>query len=201
MEGCCSLGASDQADERRRSRSFCPRTTASSHLPQLLESVRAQEHPHVRLSVRDDGSSDGTVGLLEQLVEGQVARPALCWRQPGCCPELHDPFESGQRLYRLRRLMQERLSPHEPVDGDEQNIARHCLPFCTTGTRSSQAAPTTTSPALHNLSAKQASAPTAGADQRFSHLDPYRTEPRYSFTTSSGSPTARTFPRSNKIAR
>jgi glycosyltransferase involved in cell wall biosynthesis len=43
----------------------------AQYLPQLLESVRAQEHPHVRLSVRDDGSSDGTVGLLEQLLKGR----------------------------------------------------------------------------------------------------------------------------------
>jgi glycosyltransferase involved in cell wall biosynthesis len=41
------------------------------HLPQLLASVRAQEHPDVRLSVRDDGSSDGTVRLLEQLMSGR----------------------------------------------------------------------------------------------------------------------------------
>ncbi len=41
------------------------------HLLQQLESVRAQEHPHVRLSVRDDGSSDGTVRLLEQLISAR----------------------------------------------------------------------------------------------------------------------------------
>jgi glycosyltransferase involved in cell wall biosynthesis len=41
------------------------------YLTQLLDSVRAQEHSHVRLSVRDDGSSDGTVRLLEQLLRGK----------------------------------------------------------------------------------------------------------------------------------
>lgn len=41
------------------------------YLPQLLDSVRAQEHPHVRMSVRDDGSSDGTVRLLEQLISAK----------------------------------------------------------------------------------------------------------------------------------
>jgi glycosyltransferase involved in cell wall biosynthesis len=40
------------------------------YLPQLLASIRAQDHPHVRLSARDDGSSDGTVRLLEQLISG-----------------------------------------------------------------------------------------------------------------------------------
>ena len=34
------------------------------YVTELLESVRAQQYPHVRLSVRDDGSSDGTVHLL-----------------------------------------------------------------------------------------------------------------------------------------
>lgn len=38
------------------------------YLPELLESVRGQDYPHVSLSVRDDGSADNTVGLLEQLL-------------------------------------------------------------------------------------------------------------------------------------
>jgi len=41
------------------------------YVTELLESVRAQQYPHVRLSVRDDGSSDGTVHLLEQLLRGK----------------------------------------------------------------------------------------------------------------------------------
>lgn len=36
------------------------------YLPELLDSIRAQQYPDVALSVRDDGSSDGTVGLLER---------------------------------------------------------------------------------------------------------------------------------------
>jgi glycosyltransferase involved in cell wall biosynthesis len=41
------------------------------YLSQLLASIRAQEHPDVRLSVRDDGSTDSTVRLLEQLMSGR----------------------------------------------------------------------------------------------------------------------------------
>ncbi len=41
------------------------------YLPQQLESVWGQTHPDVALSVRDDGSSDGTLALLDGLLSGR----------------------------------------------------------------------------------------------------------------------------------
>ncbi len=37
-----------------------------TYLRELLDSVRAQEYPDVTLSVRDDGSADGTLALVER---------------------------------------------------------------------------------------------------------------------------------------
>ena len=36
------------------------------YLPQLLDSIWAQEYPDVQLTIRDDGSTDGTLALLRR---------------------------------------------------------------------------------------------------------------------------------------
>lgn len=41
------------------------------YLPQQLESIWAQSYTDVALSVRDDGSSDGTLALLDRLLSGR----------------------------------------------------------------------------------------------------------------------------------
>lgn len=38
----------------------------TDYLREQIDSILAQDHPHVRLLVRDDGSSDGTVSVLRQ---------------------------------------------------------------------------------------------------------------------------------------
>ncbi|MHB1973902.1 MAG: glycosyltransferase family 2 protein [Acidimicrobiales bacterium] len=42
--------------------------TGSRFLPELLASVLAQDYPDLLLSVRDDGSTDGTLGIVEPLL-------------------------------------------------------------------------------------------------------------------------------------
>jgi glycosyltransferase involved in cell wall biosynthesis len=43
----------------------------SRYLPELLESLWAQTYRNVAISVRDDGSSDGTLALLDRLLSGR----------------------------------------------------------------------------------------------------------------------------------
>lgn len=43
----------------------------SRFLPELLASVLAQDYPDLSLSVRDDGSTDGTLELVERLLEAR----------------------------------------------------------------------------------------------------------------------------------
>ena len=38
----------------------------TDYLREQIESILAQDHPHVHLLVRDDGSSDGTVSVLRE---------------------------------------------------------------------------------------------------------------------------------------
>jgi glycosyltransferase involved in cell wall biosynthesis len=45
---------------------LCATWNGARHLPQQLESVRQQTHPHWQLWVRDDGSTDDTPALLRQ---------------------------------------------------------------------------------------------------------------------------------------
>ena len=42
------------------------------YLPELLESIWAQEYPDVALAVRDDGSTDGTLSVVEHLLSGHA---------------------------------------------------------------------------------------------------------------------------------
>jgi glycosyltransferase involved in cell wall biosynthesis len=42
------------------------------YLPELLDSIWAQEYPDVQLTIRDDGSTDGTLTLLERSLSGRA---------------------------------------------------------------------------------------------------------------------------------
>jgi len=46
----------------------CPTFNGAKFLPELLDSVRRQTHPEFRLWIRDDGSSDETVEMIEAAV-------------------------------------------------------------------------------------------------------------------------------------